>query len=86
MKATLFRTHLGSVLRSLRLEQGLTLRQVSDRANVSFGYLSEVERGCKEVSSEMLASICDALDMQLWEVLNRTAKSLALPARTRDHV
>jgi len=81
MKVSLFRVHLGAVLRAIRLEHGLTLREVSAGANVSFGYLSEVERGCKEVSSEMLASICDALDMPLWEVLDRTARSIALPER-----
>jgi len=84
MKITLLRVHLGAVLRALRLERRMSLRDVSDRANVSFGYLSEVERGFKEVSSEMLASICDALDMPLWEVLDRTAQSAALPDRTAD--
>jgi len=81
MKVTLFRTYLGLVLRTLRREQGLTLRDVAARASVSYGYLSEVERGRKEISSEMLGSICDALNMPLWEVLDRTARSIALPDR-----
>ena len=61
----LLREEIGDVLRSARLEQGRTLREVSSRAKVSLGYLSEVERGQKEASSELLASICKALDLPL---------------------
>src|SRR5690242_4410165 len=57
----LLRQLLGDVLRRLRLRQGRTLREVSASARVSLGYLSEVERGQKEASSELLAAICGAL-------------------------
>jgi len=75
----LFRVHLGVVLRAMRIEQNKTLREVSQGANVSLGYLSEIERGCKEISSEMLASVCDALDVPLWQVLVMTARVAAAP-------
>ena len=74
----LLRQHIGGSLRERRLQQGRTLRQVSDDAKVSLGYLSEVERGQKEASSELLASICDALDMRLSELLMASAPSVAL--------
>jgi transcriptional regulator with XRE-family HTH domain len=66
---TLLRTHLGSAIRSARVSQGRTLRDVAKSARVSLGYLSEVERGQKEASSELLNSICTALDLQLSKVL-----------------
>nr|WP_240680300.1 helix-turn-helix transcriptional regulator [Alloscardovia theropitheci] len=59
----------GNVLRSLRTRDHKTLREVSQKAGVSLGYLSEVERGQKEASSELLASITDALDVKLSEML-----------------
>ena len=65
----LLRTQLGSTLRGHRLRQRRTLRDVSGAARVSLGYLSEVERGQKEASSELLASICDALDVELADLL-----------------
>lgn len=61
----LLRTHLGEVIRDSRKLQGRTLRDVSSSARVSLGYLSEVERGEKEASSELLAAICDALQLPL---------------------
>jgi len=66
---TLLRTQLGTTLRGHRLRQRRTLRDVSGAARVSLGYLSEVERGQKEASSELLASICDALDVELADLL-----------------
>jgi transcriptional regulator with XRE-family HTH domain len=66
---TLLRTELGNCLRSHRLRQRRTLRDVSGVARVSLGYLSEVERGQKEASSELLASICDALELELADLL-----------------
>ncbi len=60
---TLLREVIGDVLRRARIEQGRTLREVSDSARVSLGYLSEVERGRKEASSELLSAICGALDV-----------------------
>lgn len=72
-KPPLLRSELGDVLRSLRTLQGRTLREVSSQAQVSLGYLSEVERGQKEASSELLESICSALGMPLWFVLREVA-------------
>lgn len=59
---------VGETLRGLRLRRGQTLRQVSQSARVSLGYLSELERGQKEASSELLGSICSALDVELSEL------------------
>jgi transcriptional regulator with XRE-family HTH domain len=73
---TLLRTQLGNTLRGHRLRQRRTLRDVSGRARVSLGYLSEVERGQKEASSELLASICDALDVELADLLAEVSDSL----------
>src|SRR3954454_8178136 len=73
---TLLRTQLGNTLRGHRLRQRRTLRDVSGRARVSLGYLSEVERGQKEASSELLASICDALDLELADPLAEVSNSL----------
>ena len=67
--AVLLREALGDSLRRVRTAQGRTLREVSTDARVSLGYLSEVERGQKEASSELLAAICDALDVEIAELL-----------------
>ncbi len=69
MPTVLMREMLGETLRSLRMGSAKTLRDVSGEARVSLGYLSEVERGQKEASSELLNAICGALDVQLSEVL-----------------
>lgn len=74
----LLRRLLGDVLRRQRQRQGRTLREVSSSARVSLGYLSEVERGQKEASSELLAAICDALDMRMSELLREVSDELAL--------
>jgi transcriptional regulator with XRE-family HTH domain len=73
---SLLREVLGDVLRQARINQGRTLRQVSDAARVSLGYLSEVERGRKEASSELLSAICDALDVPLSELLTDASEQL----------
>ena len=65
----LLRTHIGSALRAARIQQGRTLRDVAKSARVSLGYLSEVERGHKEASSELLNAICSALDLSLSTIL-----------------
>ena len=65
----LLRSHIGSALRAARFEQGRTLRDVAKSARVSLGYLSEVERGHKEASSELLNAICTALDLSLSTIL-----------------
>jgi transcriptional regulator with XRE-family HTH domain len=69
---------IGDALRRERLGQQRTLREVSSAARVSLGYLSEVERGQKEASSELLAAICDALDVPLSRVLREVSGELAL--------
>jgi transcriptional regulator with XRE-family HTH domain len=74
----LFRRLLGDVLRSRRMEQGRTLRQLCAEARVSLGYMSEIERGPKEASSELLAAICSALDVPLSELLGEVADAVAL--------
>lgn len=71
MPGALLREMLGTTLRELRVGAGLTLRDVSGAARVSLGYLSEVERGQKEASSELLNAICGALDVPLSDVLRR---------------
>ena len=89
---TLLRTQLGNSLRSHRLRQRRTLRDVSGAARVSLGYLSEVERGQKEASSELLASICDALELELADLLAEVSHGMRShgaaarpePARTAE--
>ncbi len=66
----LLRTAVGQTLRAARTEQSRTLRDVAREARVSLGYLSEVERGQKEASSELLNSICQALDLSLLTVMS----------------
>ena len=88
----LLRKVIGDALRARRLAQHRTLREVSTAANVSLGYLSEIERGHKEASSELLASICDALGARLSEMLNDVSATFALAeqmearAHRRDRV
>lgn len=74
----LLRHLIGDVLRRLRLRQGRTLREVSAAARVSLGYLSEVERGQKEASSELLAAICAALGIPLSQVFREVSDNFAL--------
>jgi transcriptional regulator with XRE-family HTH domain len=74
----LFRRLLGEVLRTHRMRRGLTLREVSAEARVSLGYISEIERGQKEASSELLASLCGALDLPLSDVLRDVSDAVAL--------
>jgi len=74
----LLRQEIGDVLRDTRLQQGRTLREVSTMARVSLGYLSEIERGQKEASSELLASICGALDKKLSAVLREVSDRVAI--------
>jgi transcriptional regulator with XRE-family HTH domain len=83
---------LGEVLRSHRMRRGLTLRQVSADARISLGYISEVERGQKEASSELIAALCTALNVPLSQVLGDASEQMlvveqsgdALPARVSD--
>ena len=68
---------VGEELRRRRMDQGRTLRDVSTSARVSLGYLSEVERGQKEASSELLAAICGALEVPLSEVMRSVSDNVA---------
>jgi len=74
----LLRRVIGDALRARRQGQHRTLREVSTAANVSLGYLSEIERGQKEASSELLTAICDALGARLSEVLREVSDTLSL--------
>jgi transcriptional regulator with XRE-family HTH domain len=76
----LLRTMLGDVLRRNRLEQGRTLADVARAGRISMPYLSELERGRKEASSEVLAAVCDALRIELSDVLTEVGHDLAKEA------
>ncbi len=82
----LLRTMLGDVLRRTRLEQGRTLTDVARSARVSMPYLSEVERGRKEASSEVLAAICDALRIELADLVATTGRDLVDDSNRRTRV
>ncbi|RKS20621.1 helix-turn-helix protein [Arthrobacter sp. AG1021] len=77
-KMVVLRHEIGDVLRDVRQRQGRTLREVSHSARVSLGYLSEVERGQKEASSELLSSICSALEIPLSLMLREVSERVAL--------
>lgn len=79
---TAMRQLVGEVLRARRVAQGLTLRDVSAKARVSLGYISEVERGQKEPSSELLAALAAALDVPLSKVLLDVSTLLAIEEAT----
>jgi len=74
----LIRQEIGDVLRDFRLQKGRTLRQVASKASVALGYLSEVERGQKEASSEILASVADALDIPISVIMREVGDRLAI--------
>ena len=74
----LFRRSLGEVLRAARMQRGMTLRDLSAQARVSLGYISEIERGQKEASSELLASLCQAMDLPLSVVLREVSQAVAV--------
>jgi transcriptional regulator with XRE-family HTH domain len=74
----LVRQEIGDVLRDFRLQKGRTLRQVASKASVALGYLSEVERGQKEASSEILASVADALDTPISVIMHEVGDRIAV--------
>ena len=74
----LVRQEIGEVLRDFRQQKGRTLRQVASRASVALGYLSEVERGQKEGSSEILASVAEALDVPISTIMREVGDRLAV--------
>jgi transcriptional regulator with XRE-family HTH domain len=67
---------LGEVLKDIRLDQGLTLRELSEKSAISLGYISEIERGKKEVSSEVMFSLCKALDVPLSQVFGEVTTEM----------
>ncbi|NNG19404.1 helix-turn-helix transcriptional regulator [Naumannella sp. ID2617S] len=77
----LLRELVGETLREERVQQGRTLREVSGLARVSLGYLSEVERGQKEASSELLAAICGSLELPMSQLLSTVSGKLAIAER-----
>ncbi|GAA2556292.1 transcriptional regulator with XRE-family HTH domain [Neomicrococcus aestuarii] len=77
-KMVVLRHEIGDVLRDIRQRQGRTLREVSHSARVSLGYLSEVERGQKEASSELLSSICEALNVPVSVMLRMVSDRIAI--------
>ena len=80
----LLRRVIGDALRARRQGQHRTLREVSTAANVSLGYLSEIERGQKEASSELLSAICEALGARLSELLGEVSSTLAVAEGVDD--
>ncbi|HLL66985.1 MAG TPA: helix-turn-helix transcriptional regulator [Micromonosporaceae bacterium] len=80
----LLRRVIGDALRARRQAQHRTLREVSTVANVSLGYLSEIERGQKEPSSELLSAVCEALGAQLSDLLREVSDTLALDEQMND--
>ena len=77
MKTILIRKVMGETLRELRVNAGMTLREVSMASMVSLGYLSEIERGHKEASSEVVFSIAQALDVSLSDLMITISTKLA---------
>lgn len=80
----LLRQALGLTLRAFRADKGVTLRELAAVARVSPGYLSELERGRKEVSSELLAAVCHALEVSVADVLIEAAGFMALPSMDEE--
>lgn len=73
MTTPLFREALGEVLRESRQAQGKTLRTISQTGHIALGYLSEVERGCKEASSEVIEFLAKALGLNTSDIILKTA-------------
>ncbi len=73
----LLRQAVGHTLRNVSTTKSRTLRDVAREARVSLGYLSEVERGQKEASSELLNAICEALGLTLSSVMTGVTHELA---------
>lgn len=80
----LFREALGMSLRAFRADKGVTLRALAKEARVSSGYISELERGRKEVSSELLAALCEALGTTVSEVLLEAVANMSLHSFTEE--
>jgi transcriptional regulator with XRE-family HTH domain len=74
--ASIYNQVMGATLRERRQQQNRTLREVAGPVYISFNYLSEVERGRKEVSGKALEAICNSLDMELWWLLKEVSNKL----------
>ncbi|KRE37273.1 XRE family transcriptional regulator [Janibacter sp. Soil728] len=79
----LWREALGTELRRLRHERGHTLGETADRAGISPQYLSEIERGRKEPSSEMIAAVGGALDVTILDLTLAVAEAVRTPQHSR---
>ncbi|MFC7879365.1 helix-turn-helix domain-containing protein [Isoptericola sp. NPDC057391] len=86
VREPLLRHLVGAILRRARLAQGRTLQEVSQAARVSTAYLSEVERGRKEASSEVLAAVCAALGIRLVDLVAQAHDALAASAEQQQRV
>ena len=84
VREPLLRHLVGAILRRARLRQGRTLQEVAATARMSTAYLSEIERGRKEASSEMLAAVCSALDIRLVDLVGQAHDALAAVAEKRS--
>ncbi|MGI9143009.1 MAG: helix-turn-helix domain-containing protein [Fluviibacter sp.] len=74
----MYRVALGDTLREIRTEQGRTLRDVSQLATTALGYLSEIERGQKEVSSEILADVAKTLGFSVGQLITLVGAKMML--------
>lgn len=72
----LYRYALGDAIREARMSRGMTLRDVSLRASVALGYISEVERGAKEVSSEILSNLAEGMNIPVSALVSSAAFSM----------
>lgn len=86
VREPLLRHLVGAILRRARLAQGRTLQEVSGEARMSTAYLSEVERGRKEASSEVLAAVCAALGIRLVDLVAEAHDALAASAERQQRV
>jgi len=86
VREPLLRHLVGAILRRARLAQGRTLQEVSGAARMSTAYLSEVERGRKEASSEVLAAVCAALGIRLVDLVAEAHDALAASAEQQRRV
>ncbi|AIG63998.1 hypothetical protein CATYP_04280 [Corynebacterium atypicum] len=82
----LLRAALGDALRGFRAERRITLRELAETARVSPGYLSEIERGRKEASSELIAAICHALGVTVADLLIEAAGTMAIGQAVADEL
>lgn len=85
VREPLLREALGAALRGVRVRKGISLRDLAVRSTVSSGYLSELERGQKEVSSELLVAVCQAMNVRVSDVLLEAISLMAVQELSREH-